>query len=49
MKKDWSIGLMSGTSNDGKIDVAAIRTDGEKILEFGPYQLFLMKIRILGM
>lgn len=40
MKKDWSIGLMSGTSNDGKIDVAAIRTDGEKILEFGPYQLF---------
>ena len=40
MKKDWSIGLMSGTSNDGKIDIAAIRTDGEKILEFGPYQLF---------
>ena len=40
MKKDWSIGLMSGTSNDGKIDVAALRTDGEKILEFGPYQLF---------
>ena len=40
MKKDWSIGLMTGTVNDGNIDVAAIRTDGEKIFEFGPYQLY---------
>ena len=37
MKKDWSIGLMTGTVNDGNIDIAAIRTDGEKIIEFGPY------------
>ena len=40
MKKDWSIGLMTGTVNDGNIDIAAIRTDGEKIIEFGPYELF---------
>jgi len=40
MKKDWSIGLMTGTANDGNIDIAAIRTDGEKIIEFGPYELF---------
>jgi anhydro-N-acetylmuramic acid kinase len=30
-----AIGLMSGTSLDG-VDVAAITTDGERILEFGP-------------
>ena len=40
MIKDWSIGLMTGTANDGNIDIAAIRTDGEKIIEFGPYELF---------
>ncbi len=31
----WAIGLMSGTSQDG-IDVAAIQTDGEQIVRFGP-------------
>ena len=31
MKKDWSIGLMTGTVNDGNIDIAALRTDGEEI------------------
>ena len=39
MKKDWSIGLMTGTVNDGNIDIAALRTDGEEIFEFGPYEL----------
>jgi 1,6-anhydro-N-acetylmuramate kinase len=32
----WSIGLMTGTVLDGNIDVAAIRTDGDRILELGP-------------
>ncbi|MCE7027758.1 anhydro-N-acetylmuramic acid kinase [Jiella avicenniae] len=35
----WAIGLMTGTVLDGHIDVAAIRTDGETIEEFGPYEL----------
>jgi len=34
-----SIGLMSGTSLDG-IDVAAIRTDGQKAIQFGPASTF---------
>ena len=33
-KGRWALGLMSGTSLDG-IDAALIRTDGEKVLEFG--------------
>lgn len=36
----WVLGLMSGTSLDG-IDVALIKTDGEKVLEFGPAKTFL--------
>jgi len=33
--ENWFIGCMSGTSMDG-VDIAAIRADGKKILEFGP-------------
>ena len=40
MKKNWSIGLMTGTSNDGNIDIAALQTDGNKIIDFGPFELF---------
>ncbi|SOC14199.1 anhydro-N-acetylmuramic acid kinase [Rhodobacter sp. JA431] len=31
----WALGAMSGTSLDG-VDVAALRTDGVEILDFGP-------------
>ncbi|MBP0615707.1 anhydro-N-acetylmuramic acid kinase [Jiella mangrovi] len=39
MQSGWAIGLMTGTVLDGHIDVAAIRTDGETISQFGPYEL----------
>ena len=39
MQQRWAIGLMTGTVLDGHIDIAAIRTDGETIGEFGPYEL----------
>lgn len=35
----WAVGLMTGTVLDGMIDVAAIRTDGEAVVEFGPWTL----------
>lgn len=35
MQPIWSLGLMSGTSADG-IDGAAIYTDGQTVLKFGP-------------
>mgnify|MGYP001344132733 FL=1 len=39
MTLKWSIGLMTGTANDGYIDIAALRTDGTNVVEFGPYEL----------
>ncbi len=39
MKPVWAIGLMTGTVLDGMIDIAAIRTDGRDIAEFGPWTL----------
>jgi len=35
----WAIGLMTGTVLDGNIDVALVRTDGERIAEFGDFKL----------
>lgn len=35
----WAIGLMTGTVLDGNIDVALIKTDGHRIVEFGEYSL----------
>ncbi len=32
----WALGLMSGTSLDG-VDASLLRTDGERILAFGPW------------
>jgi anhydro-N-acetylmuramic acid kinase len=36
----WAIGLMTGTALDGFVDVALIKTDGQKVHEFGPFALF---------
>ncbi|KZE36062.1 anhydro-N-acetylmuramic acid kinase [Chelatococcus daeguensis] len=38
-KPVWAIGLMTGTALDGQIDIAALRTDGERIDRLGPYAL----------
>ncbi|CCV12121.1 anhydro-N-acetylmuramic acid kinase [Mesorhizobium sp. STM 4661] len=35
----WAVGLMTGTVLDGNIDVALIKTDGERIADFGTYTL----------
>ena len=35
----WAIGLMTGTALDGYVDAALLRTDGENIIELGPYIL----------
>ena len=43
MSLKWSIGLMTGTVNDGFIDIAALRTDGKNVVEFGPYELSAYK------
>jgi anhydro-N-acetylmuramic acid kinase len=39
MEPIWAVGLMTGTVLDGNIDVALLRTDGEAVVEFGPYAL----------
>lgn len=39
MSPIWSVGLMTGTVLDGNIDVALLKTDGERIETFGPYAL----------
>lgn len=39
MTPAWAIGLMTGTVLDGNIDIAMIRTDGERIEDFGPWEL----------
>jgi anhydro-N-acetylmuramic acid kinase len=35
----WTLGCMTGTALDGAIDLALIRTDGESVLELGPWGL----------
>ncbi len=39
MEPIWAVGLMTGTVLDGNIDVALLKTDGERIETFGPYTL----------
>ncbi|WP_306118898.1 MULTISPECIES: anhydro-N-acetylmuramic acid kinase [unclassified Roseitalea] len=39
MEARWAVGLMTGTVLDGNIDVALIRTDGERVAAFGAYTL----------
>lgn len=35
----WAVGLMTGTVLDGNIDVALLKTDGERVERFGHYAL----------
>ncbi|TIS30763.1 MAG: anhydro-N-acetylmuramic acid kinase, partial [Mesorhizobium sp.] len=39
MEPIWAVGLMTGTVLDGNIDVALIKTDGERIADTGTYTL----------
>jgi anhydro-N-acetylmuramic acid kinase len=39
MNSAWAVGLMTGTVLDGNVDLALIRTDGERVEEFGPWKL----------
>lgn len=49
MQPIWAVGLMTGTVLDGNIDVALLRTDGERVAEFGPYALAPYPDRINAM
>ncbi|QPC85582.1 anhydro-N-acetylmuramic acid kinase [Mesorhizobium sp. NBSH29] len=49
MQPIWAVGLMTGTVLDGNIDVALIRTDGESVVEFGPYALAPYEAAIVRM
>ncbi len=39
MQPFWAVGLMTGTVLDGNIDVALLRTNGEKVTDFGAWRL----------
>jgi anhydro-N-acetylmuramic acid kinase len=39
MQPIWAVGLMTGTVLDGNIDVAFLKTDGERVEQFGAYTL----------
>jgi anhydro-N-acetylmuramic acid kinase len=39
MEPIWAVGLMTGTVLDGNIDVALLKTDGERVETFGAYTL----------
>jgi anhydro-N-acetylmuramic acid kinase len=39
MEPIWAVGLMTGTVLDGNIDVAILKTDGERVQTFGAYTL----------
>ncbi len=39
MSARWAVGLMTGTVLDGNIDIALLRSDGERIHAFGPWAL----------
>lgn len=47
MQPIWALGLMSGTSLDG-VDAALIKTDGEKVLEFGDALTLPMPRDLIG-
>ncbi|MCA1299580.1 anhydro-N-acetylmuramic acid kinase [Stappia indica] len=45
----WAIGLMTGTVLDGMIDVAMIKTDGETVETFGPWDLAPYPVDLRGL
>lgn len=49
MQPIWAVGLMTGTVLDGNIDVALLKTDGERIEAFGAYRLapYAIEVRSL--
>lgn len=47
MQPVWALGLMSGTSLDG-VDAALIKTDGEKVVEFGEALTLPMPRDLIG-
>jgi anhydro-N-acetylmuramic acid kinase len=49
MNPIWAVGLMTGTVLDGNIDVAMLKTDGERVERFGPYTLAPYPEEINGM
>ncbi|MDH6230890.1 anhydro-N-acetylmuramic acid kinase [Mesorhizobium soli] len=49
MEPIWAVGLMTGTVLDGNIDVALLKTDGERIETFGFYALVPYEASILPM
>lgn len=49
MEPRWFAGLMTGTVLDGHVDVALLRTDGERVEEFGPYDLVPYPQEIRGL
>jgi anhydro-N-acetylmuramic acid kinase len=49
MEPVWAVGLMTGTVLDGNIDIAMVKTDGERIEAFGPYELMPYPVDIRGL
>lgn len=49
MESAWAVGLMTGTVLDGNIDIAMLKSDGETIDAFGPFELMPYPADIRGL